>query len=239
MVQKSHGKSGAGYNERLFSGGLRKWVHEARFRWLKEELLKQGVKDAAIVEIGCFDCRALKYIEPDFGSYRGFDADWEGGLSSISSKISDSRVTLSKCTSPEDFKPNACDVVISLETLEHIAPNQLPFFYKEIEKNLTKNGVILISVPNETGPLFAVKQIYKLLFLEDAEGYSFKEGVYQSLGMVENVKRKEHKGFSWRKFKKELSQYFDVQSTKGLQLSYLPAFLNPSIGIVARKKSNA
>lgn len=236
MVQKGQAREGPGYNERLFSGGLRKWLHEARFLWLADELGKKAVQAAAIVEVGCFDCRALNYIGPDFGSYRGFDADWEGGLSTAAAKLADPRVSLQKCTSPQDFDPGQCDIVISLETLEHINPGHLPIYYGEIDRNLRDDGVFLISVPNETGPLFLAKQLYKSLFLEGAREYSSFEMICQTFGAVGKVKRREHKGFGWRTFKKELSQYFDVRSVRGLQFPHLPLFLNPSIGIVATRK---
>lgn len=227
----------AGYNDRLFSGGLRQRIHQARFRWVGREVSKHG--GARIVELGCFDCRTLDHIDPSFESYQGYDADWEGGLSAARSRISDPRVSLHKCTSPDEFSPEPFDVAISLETLEHIDPNQLSAYLAKVAAALPRGGVFLVSVPNETGILFAAKQIYKSLFLEGRREYSFAEFVYQTLGMTQKVARKEHKGFSWRRFRKEMQRHFDVGSAKGLQIPMLPAFANASIGLVATRKADS
>ena len=67
------------YNTRLFSGGLRRWIHISRFRWLSFVLRKFNLKYQNIVELGCFDARSLDYLT-GYDSYYGFDAGWEGGL---------------------------------------------------------------------------------------------------------------------------------------------------------------
>jgi len=232
----TRGRFAVGYNERLFSSGLRKWVHEARFKWLEQELKKCSVTKAAIVDLGCFDCRALRHVAQDFKSYCGFDADWEGGLSAAALRLTDPRITLHRCEAPADFEPGSCDIVISLETLEHIEPSSLPVYLRRIAQSLSYGGVILISIPNETGPLFLAKQIYKALFLEGASDYSLSETLFQTLGIVSRVGRREHKGFSWRNFVRELRAFFEVQEVAGLQARFLPAFLNPTIGITAKKR---
>jgi 2-polyprenyl-3-methyl-5-hydroxy-6-metoxy-1,4-benzoquinol methylase len=225
-----------GYNERLFAGGLRKWLHEARFRWLNSELEKRSVIEAAIVELGCFDCRTLRYIPRGYKTYRGFDADWEGGLTLATARVTDSRVSLHRCQALSDFKIGPCNIVISLETMEHLAPNDLPGYLREIAQNLSAHGVALLSIPNETGPIFLAKQIYKAFFLEGARDYTLAETLFQTLGMVSLIERREHKGFSWRRFVDELNLFLQVERVSGVQVRFLPSFLNPSIGIVATKR---
>ena len=46
------------YNERLFSRGLRGYIHLARFRWLERCIHRFGLKPERVVELGCYDGRA-------------------------------------------------------------------------------------------------------------------------------------------------------------------------------------
>src|SRR6267142_3986212 len=74
-----NGKHVRPYNERLFSGGLRSRLHFARFHWIRGELERLGVKPTRVLELGCYDGRALDFI-PSPQRYVGMDANWEGGL---------------------------------------------------------------------------------------------------------------------------------------------------------------
>src|SRR5260370_28172639 len=66
------------YNARLFSGGLRGRLHQARFHFLAE--VTRDVPKDTIFEIGCFDGKSITHLPKRPIEYVGADAGWEGGL---------------------------------------------------------------------------------------------------------------------------------------------------------------
>lgn len=151
------------YNERLFRGGIRKWVHLSRFNWLSQMCVRHRPDMSCVVELGCFDGRVLGYI-PKPVKYYGFDANWEGGLAEASLSNVDPSIRFVECRLPENFanveeKVTCC---ISLETLEHIPVDLIDGYIKKMSSIL--NGYLFVTVPNEKGILFACKYLAKLIF---------------------------------------------------------------------------
>ena len=228
------------YNNRLFKGSrLRSWYHFARFVWLKKELSFQGAK-LKVLELGCFDGRSLDYINTEkLNFYHGYDANWEGGLSLARNKQQKSVVKFSECNQASELDVSErFNVFLSLETLEHLDENVLDEYLAEIKKTLDEGAMIIVSVPNELGLLFALKTVLKKVLYGDSEGYSFWEFLFQIMGETEKVQRNQHKGFNWKYLKDKLSKSFNCEfRANGIHFSLLPLFLNPSIGLVGRFKS--
>jgi len=231
----------AGYSERLFSGGLRAWLHNARFNWVRREVADTDISTDTVLELGCFDGRVLGYIPSKIENYFGYDADWEGGLSAAQSLHADRpHLKFRKCQTPEQFAGdcNNVDLFISLETMEHIPPEMLSDYIDRVKRAMAHGGTLLVSVPNEKGIVFAAKQLVKLLFLERGGKYpySFKEFFFATIGQLEKVERGEHKGFDWEVLRAELEQSFVLEGCSGLQLPILGPYLNASIGLRFRNE---
>ncbi len=56
------GTAGPGYNERLFSGGVRRHLHLARFKWLARAVAKHSTLCKSVLELGCFDGKAIDFL---------------------------------------------------------------------------------------------------------------------------------------------------------------------------------
>lgn len=227
------------YNERLFSGkGLRNWLHNGRFHWIRNTMINMNLGAVSTLELGCFDGRLLQYIPVEPKSYDGFDADWEGGLSRAQERF---RGHLSwhfhKTESPEVFKSYAddhFDIAVALETLEHLPPNMVHDYLKEISR-VTKK-YFLVTVPNELGIVFLAKWIAKKMVYGSAQKYTMSELVNATIGRLDKVERDDHKGFDYRDLLKNIERYFDIVSIEGLPFRMLPLQLAFSVCIVARKK---
>jgi hypothetical protein len=226
------------YNERLFQGGFRKWLHEARFIWLRKVFLKYKPEVNCVAELGCFDGRVLQYIPvPKF--YFGFDADWEGGLGSAQRRYSENlNYFFKKCTTPDKFDCDGIKIscAISLETLEHIPVNLLEGYQKKIFSLLLPGGYFFVSVPNEKGIVFFFKHLVKIFFLEGAEKYTLFEFMWATFGRLKKVERSDHKGFDWEILRNQLEHEFSLVEVTGIQIPWLPPSLNASIGMVFIKK---
>jgi SAM-dependent methyltransferase len=227
----------AGYNERLFSSGLRKRLHLARFRWLHGKLLELGCPCARVIELGCFDGKVLEFLplRPDY--YVGYDANWEGGLSLAQQKWqSHPNYHFRVCATAEemDLGQEQFDIAIAMETLEHIPEDMLRPYLQKLAG--ATDRYIFITVPNEKGPVFFFKYLVKLLF-GDVETHTIAEFVNATLGRTHRVKRGHHKGFDYDWLTRVVSEYFDVIEVSGRPFSRLPAALNFTIGIVGRKRA--
>jgi hypothetical protein len=53
---------GYGYNERLFSRGLRSKLHYARFNWFVAQLKKRKCSASSVLELGCFDGKLIDFL---------------------------------------------------------------------------------------------------------------------------------------------------------------------------------
>jgi hypothetical protein len=229
------------YNERLFKGGIRKWLHEARFIWLGQIFQKYNLNSSCVAELGCFDGRALQYI-PKPTLYFGFDADWEGGLECAQNTYADnSNYVFKKCLTPDGFE---CDgeimsCAISLETLEHIPVELIEGYIQKIFNIMMPGGYFIVSVPNEKGLIFFLKHLIKLIFLEGGEKYTLSEFLWASIGRLDKVERYDHKGFDWYVLQQQLERSFVLIEKTGLQIRLIPPSLNASIGMVFQKTNKS
>lgn len=228
------------YNDKLFSGGIRGYLHQMRFRWLRKQLRKETDDSYSMFELGCFDCRSLSYL-PKPNAYVGADADWEGGLQSAKVHFSDipwaDLVVARSVADLAPFTGRSFDYSVALETIEHI-PDAVLKGYIEFLARVTRKR-LFISVPVEIGPVFLAKHLAKRTISGwesgDTDTYSFMEVIWQTLGKVERVRRFEHKGFSYRKLVETLSQHFTIVAVEGIPFKPVP-YLSFQAGIIAEPK---
>lgn len=228
-------KSEAGYNERLFSGGLRGRLHGARFAWLNESLRRIQAPCVHVLELGCFDARSLHYLPRKPDSYLGLDANWEGGLDQGRTSLRDDpSVRLEICSTPAELRGHAegrrFDTTLCLETLEHVAPDMVDSYLEEIARVTT--GYFVVTVPNEKGPVFLAKYLVKRSF-GDYFHYRPIEIWGALTGRMNLVERDDHKGFDYDDMVHAIARHFDVVEVSGYPFRRLPRWANFGVGIVA------
>ena len=227
----------AGYNERLFNGGLRGILHSARYHWLYSTIESIGCDSNTVIELGCFDGKAIDYLPKSPSKYLGLDANWEGGLDLARDKWrGHDRYRFQLCNKPEDIDLNGekFDIAICMETLEHIPTGLVAGYIEELSK-ATKD-YLFVSLPNEIGVVFFFKHLVKLLY-GDREKYTLFEFLNQVIGRTHKVKRDNHKGFNYYHMIDQLEESFDIVDVSGFPLSRLPSYLNFGVGIVAKRKA--
>jgi 2-polyprenyl-3-methyl-5-hydroxy-6-metoxy-1,4-benzoquinol methylase len=230
---------GYGYNERLFSGGIRRRLHLARFQWLTTKLDSLGCAADSVVELGCFDGKLLDFLPNVPTRYVGFDANWEGGLDVAKER----RGKLSNCSffqvsSPDEMhlkNKDIFEIAVIMETLEHIPPELIDGYLRVVSQHL--NGYLFVTVPNEKGLVFLAKWIVKKVLSKDAHDFSFSELCNATLGRMDRIARDQRKGFDYQAMVHEIEKYFDVIDISGHPLGFLPHSLCFGIGIVAKPKN--
>jgi len=229
-------KSEAGYNERLFTKGIRGKLHSARFEWLARSLLRLKCEYQTVLELGCYDGKVIDYLPERPTRYLGLDANWEGGLDVVKDKWgSQSNYVFRKCRMPEEMgiRGEQYDISICMETLEHIPPQMVASYLEQLAK-VTKE-YIFVTVPNEIGIVFFFKHIVKWLF-GDTQSYTVSEFLNETLGNTDKVERRGHKGFNYNKLVVQISNYFEIIEVSGHPLAFAPASLNFGIGIIGKSK---
>ncbi len=226
------------YNRRLFSGGIRGFMHNARFDWARDIVRTFNLPRISMIELGCFDGRLIDYMPPRIDRYVGLDAGWEGGLAIGQKRFAgDARFTLQLASDPSALKAYAdksFNLAAAIETLEHVPPDMVEGYLEELARVL--DGYFIIEAPNEKGPLFLIKYIAKKLMTGTVQPYTFKELIAATLGRLQDVERNDHKGFDYDALAAQVGRHFDLVSVKPIQFPYLPTFASFSIGIVARSK---
>jgi 2-polyprenyl-3-methyl-5-hydroxy-6-metoxy-1,4-benzoquinol methylase len=230
--------NGYGYNERLFSGGLRGKLHFARFQWFLSEVTKRNCATDSVLELGCFDGKLIDFLPSKPSRYVGFDANWEGGLDIAKVKwAAHPNFLFFQAASPDEMrlkKNDVFNIAVAMETLEHVPPESVDGYLRKIAQHL--EGYFFVTVPNEKGIVFLIKWLAKKILSKDAEPYTLSELSNATIGRLKLVQRREHKGFDYESLIRDIERYFDVIEILGLPLGYLPYSLCITIGIVARSK---
>jgi 2-polyprenyl-3-methyl-5-hydroxy-6-metoxy-1,4-benzoquinol methylase len=231
----------ASYNQRLFGSRLRATLHVARFRWLHNFLLRERINPDAVFELGCYDAKTLEYLPRLPKEYVGCDANWEHGLDLARTKWAKHNFEFYECNKAEDIQfieNRKFDLVICMETFEHVPPIQLSRYIDLMVK--TASGPVIITVPNEIGLVFFIKYVLKRgirrLKGKETESYSIADIMWSTLGVCRRVQRGEHKGFDYRELINQLNEYFVVEEISALPFTWLPRFLGFTICIVGRKR---
>jgi cyclopropane fatty-acyl-phospholipid synthase-like methyltransferase len=228
----------AGYNERLFAGrGLRSWLHNARFHWFRGVVDRLSIRGERVLEIGCFDAKLIDWLPGKPVHYVGVDANWEKGLDLARRRYAgDPGVVLIEAASPDFAAVDAggFDLGVSMETLEHVPPEQVAGYLDRLANDVA--GYLVITVPNEKGPVFAAKWLAKKLLYRDAEHYSLAEFANALLGRMARVGRNQHKGFDYADLIEQVQARCDVLLVEAIPFRRLPLALAFGVGIVARTR---
>jgi 2-polyprenyl-3-methyl-5-hydroxy-6-metoxy-1,4-benzoquinol methylase len=230
------------YNERLFSGGLRKRLHLARYYWLVEQIEKLNCSVDNVLELGCFDAKTIDFLSKKPGYYLGYDANWENAIQIAREKwVGEESVEIRECQTPDEMlvSDKAFDISICLETMEHIYTKDVEGYVKKLSE-ATKD-YCFISVPNEKGFFFLLKRFGKWLFNSHTESYTLSELYHATTGNLSKVVRQEggHKGFDYEQLVSLISKYFTQVEVMGIPYNRLPKSANFSIGIVAKNNPTA
>jgi SAM-dependent methyltransferase len=227
------------YSDQLFGKGIYARHHLGRFEWLHRRFgALAGASEISVLEVGCHDGRALRYIPRRVRRYAGFDAGWGGGLERARQKFSAEKdYTFTQSADPRDVAKldEKFDFIVCMETLEHLDQPVVEAYIRAFAERC--DGCLLITVPNEKGFALLVKATgARVMKIERYYPYTAGEFFWGLLGRLDRVRRSEHKGFDYAKLVHLIRQHFQYVSVEGISPFHLPPFLSLTIGIVASQR---
>jgi hypothetical protein len=181
------------------------WLHSIRYIYILEifDQIKNAdpEKEIKVVDIGCAHAKTFGILNVSYKiSYVGIELDKTyAEIAYLRYGNNDNFKIINDSVENHHVELENVDVIISLETLEHIPEKTVVRLVEKIAAS-TPNYFIC-SVPNEVGPIVWIKNIGSLLmgYFRHNE-YSWKETFYAGIYNLDKVETHGtgHKGFDWR-----------------------------------------
>ena len=222
------------------SNPINRFLHGTRYKWIArklEPLLKESFLAGAplrVLEIGAGLGKTISCLEV-LGypfEYVGVEPDPEFFSVMKHSCVNRSSFSFHNCTAEDFFASNnrPFDIVIALETLEHVCDDSLPGIIDSIY--MLKPQRFFATVPNETGPIIILKTLFSILTgYTRHKTYRWRDVFYAAFGMPYFLPRHEfsHIGFEWTFVQHLIRQRFVIESIGKNPFDFLPLSLSASV----------
>lgn len=226
---------------------LTRWLHGYRYRYIKSVLARESrrrTKRLELLEIGCAHGKLFEQLDDVCPiNYTGVDLNENfvhvarqryaerANFRAVAGDVTDP-VTLSDIPHP--------DVVVALETLEHIPEFEVIRVLEQVRK--LNPPLFVCSVPVEVGPAVWLKNVGSFLtgYVRHQE-YSWAETFWAGLYALDQLPPHTtgHKGFDWRWLVHAIRTSFVLEEVVRFPSDLLPAAVSTSIFIVARPRPAA
>lgn len=244
----------------LCKNSLIAWSHMRRFKIALQLVNQFALNHKRLLDYGCGDGTFLAFSLASFEEVMGVDSS---PIQIESNQIRFKGMDRVKFQTVEQFSlhssGNQFDVVTCMEVLEHCVREDVQKVIKNLSLHLSPQGTLLISVPIEIGPALIIKQSARALAaLRNLGDYRYRETytwreLWKMFFANENssIVRPHyenllpdgktlmfhgHKGFNWKKFKKELETHFVVKKIHFSPLSFAPGALNSQAFFICQSK---
>ncbi len=230
------------YEQNQHHNLVTQWLHSHRFSNAIDvvgDFAADRSSPLKLVEIGCAHGRLFGFLDRLFPvDYTGIDLN-AGFLETARVRYGtrpNFRVLQGSALDRLDDvdKP---DVVVALETLEHIPA---PVSFRIVEKIAAlRPNLFLCSVPIEVGPSIVLKNTGSAaLGYVRHRSYSWREtywaGTYQLHKLPPHATG--HKGFDWRWLAHTVRCHFRIREIRTLPFNFMPTLLSTSVFMVAEPR---
>ncbi len=104
-------------------------------------------KSFAVLDIGCGDGRMEELLAPSAKHIIGID-NQERPLQFARMLVTRKNVTFKRSGKKFPAANNTIDAVVCFDVIEHIRPNELKSFLREVKRVLKKKGLFILTTPN-------------------------------------------------------------------------------------------
>jgi len=231
-----------------------RWSHGTRFRLVLELVRKHA--GGKLLDYGCGDGTflAMCYQEQLFAGMLGADVEQQQMDDCIKRFAAIPAIDFCMCRELASGKyDGSFDAITCMETLEHAV--NLEEIMQHFRRLLSPKGVIIISVPIETGLTLSGKQIWRRVAgwrnigdYKYFERYPVGDFLRMTFATANtNLPRPKHGpagleayshyAFNWRALRKLIAQHFVVERTQFSPLGFLGGFISSQAWFICRHKS--
>lgn len=225
---------GAYARKQLFGAlGILRWSHGSRFRVARR--LLEPHAGATLLDYGCGDGTFLATVRDLFPQAVGAEVD-PGLAAANAARFAGDAGLRFVHTSDVEAPPGGFGAVVCMEVLEHCPADAVEHVLGEIRRLASPGAAVVFSVPVETGPPLAAKQLVRAVAAaRGMDGYKQREtytpGEFVRMllaGPGTEIERPlyegefapgvpnrwhGHKGFNWRALRRHISRDFEVRRT--------------------------
>ena len=193
------------------------------------------------IEIGCAAGRTYGMLSGEFSlDYWGVDFRQDRVELAQQRYLGHSaRFVHGDATDPSLYQPDSADIVFALETLEHIAEDQVVRIVERVCHSI-RPRLFVVSVPVEMGPTVWIKALgSRLMGYDRAAGYNSADLFWAGLGQLNRVRTHEHghRGFNWRWLEQTIRYNARLRETRSMPLAWLPRGLATNVMFIAEPKA--
>ncbi len=230
------------YEEYQAFNPILKWIHGIRYKYLTalfDDIQREHPgRQIKVVDIGCAQAKAYELLHARYPiSYVGIEPDTIYAATAAARYGERPNFKLIVDTIENHYAElQDADLVMSLETLEHIPEG---IVVRVIEQIAASNPRYFVcSVPNEVGPIVWVKNIGSLLMgYVRHKDYTWRETFYAGTYQLDRVETHGtgHKGFDWRWLAQTIRHNRKITRTWSSPFRWLPRTLAVSVVFVSHR----
>jgi hypothetical protein len=186
-----------------------------------------------ILDIGAGPCKLYKLLRDNNFDFSYTAIEFDPNFVAIASDRYSSHANFNiLCGSIEDYLHsfNEYDIIVALDSLEHIDENLVCKLVFEISKS--NINFFYASVPNELGPSILIKNLGSFLmgYSRHSE-YSLKDTFYSFTCHLDKLPRHNlrHRGFDWRWLAQLLRYNFKISKIHRSPFDFIPLSFSPSL----------
>jgi SAM-dependent methyltransferase len=209
-----------------------------------------------LLDYGCGDGTFVAMVHEGFGESRGVDVE-PGQIAACRARLGDlPGVSFAMTRELGDTDAGAWSVVTCMEVLEHCLEPERRRILSDLGRLCAPGGLIVISVPIETGPSLIGKQFFRavaglrglgdyahreryslLEMLRAASGLAVPRVVYEGHGATGPFSYYGHKGFEWRDVQREIAERLSIERRTFSPLPWGGAVLNSQAWFICRPRT--
>jgi SAM-dependent methyltransferase len=229
-----------GYEKHQNFNPILKYCHSLRYKAALTifSQIAEGNKQLEVLEIGCAHARLFELLDSSFKiKYTGIEICSEFvevAKQRYGHRPNFSIIERSVLDLLDDIQAQHFDVIICLETLEHIPEREVVRIVEAIAKIAAKR--FIFSVPVEIGPIVWLKNFGSwIMRYQRYEQYTLAETFWAGLYQLDKLPPHgiHHKGFDWRWLAQTIRHNMNIVKIRRLPTQMLPSGLSTSILIEA------
>lgn len=229
------------------------WSHGSRFD-LARRLVAAG-QGGRLLDYGCGDGTFVAMVHAGFAESCGVDVEPDQ-IAACRERLGDLPGVSFAMTRDLGASNDATwTVVTCMEVLEHCLEAERRRILTELGRLCAPGGLIVISVPIETGPSLAGKQFFRAVaglrglgdyghreryspreMIRGTAGLAVPRVVYEGHGATGPFSYYGHKGFEWRDVQREIAERLSLERRTFSPLPWAGALLNSQVWFICRPK---